>query len=143
MSETPPEKNQKNSTRLILKIAALSLSSLVAFAIIGYVSFNNYKNYTSLLQSQQSIKQQFATSTKLHNDLLRFEGFLEQKLSMGTFLSVHNTVQNIQKNFSDLKGLDSPLLTQAFSQFLEVKKQTKVLKSFLAKHTVTLKHPPP
>ncbi len=141
MSNTPSTAPTKGSKRLILKITALSLSSLCAFAVIAYISLNNYKTYNNLVDKQQRLTKKVSNFTKLQQIFLNLETQMTQNISLSSFTQIQGTITEAEVNLSGLKNVDNPLLTKAFSQFLEVKKQTRTLKSFLAKKEVISKQP--
>ncbi len=142
MTNISAEKPQKSSKRLVLKITSLSLASLFAFAIIAYISFNNYEHYNHLLKEQQVITQKLSTLKGLQQNLLNLQKYTTQESLNSSSLPIDTVMQKIEKAFSTLKDVNNPLLTRAFSQFLEVKKQTKTLKAFLAKRATILKQTP-
>tara|TARA_R110002095_G_C4236214_1_gene238515 strand:+ start:180 stop:1799 length:1620 start_codon:yes stop_codon:yes gene_type:complete len=126
------KKNTKNSKKLVLKIASLSLVSFMALAFVAYVSLNNYKNYNSLLKRQTELSQSII--------IAKDTAYLTQQLTASLSLDKATPPQDsntlldkMQKNITSLKSIDDPLLGEVFSIFLEIKKQTKVLYTFLAK----------
>jgi len=128
---------QKGSKKLILKIISLSLFSFIALAFVAYLSLDNYKNHATLLKAQLELSHQ-ATAA---GDVARTVKNLKKGLSLGSTKDLRETtlsMQDVQKKMSSFKNIDSPLLTEAFETFLEVKKQLKILDTFFMKQRALL-----